>query len=363
MPQIGLQQFAEIMGNPYATDGQRAIAQALMTQQMQAMDPMRQLQMQQLQLQVQAMQNPQVDPMARLVTGAEAEAMGLPPGAYNVLPDGRVTQVADATAPAGGFRPATTEESAAFGGIPGQIGPDGRFYPVNAPSGMTIESDGQGGFRMVQGSGVGGGDVRFTEGQSRDNVYATRAEGALAALDGIDQTLTNRTELLAESVPLGFGRAIQTPEFQQARAAGREFLQASLRKDTGAAITTQEVEEYGSVYLPQPGDTPEMLAWRRTARQRALEALRSGMNAEQMETVTRALAASTPTAPPQMGGLMGAGDSQQPSAAPAQGQAQIPSIPQDAISQLLADPSDDAIREFDEVFGTGAARALVGVRR
>lgn len=321
MPQIGFQQFAEIMGNPYVTDGQRAIAQALMSQQMQAMDPMRQLQMQQLQLQVQAMQNPQAEPMARLVTGADAEAMGLPPGAYNILPDGRISQIADAPAALGGFRPATPEESAVFGGMPGQIGPDGRFYPVNAPSGMTIESDGQGGFRMVQGSGVGGGDVRFTEGQSRDNVYATRAEGALAALDGIDQTLTNRTELLAESVPLGFGRAIQTPEFQQARAAGREFLQAILRKDTGAAITTQEVEEYGSVYLPQPGDTPEMLAWRRTARQRALEALRSGMNADQMATVTRALAASTPSGPPSMGGLMGAGDGQQLSPAPAQGQA------------------------------------------
>jgi hypothetical protein len=116
MPQIGLQQFAEIMGNPYATDGQRAVAQALMQQQMQAADPLRQLQLQQAQLELEQARAPRQqapievggvlldpvtyqpifdsrEPPARLIVGAEAEAMGLPPGAYNMRSDGTVTAI------------------------------------------------------------------------------------------------------------------------------------------------------------------------------------------------------------------------------------------------------------------------------
>jgi len=84
-------QLAEIAGNPYANEGQRMIAQALIGQQIGGMDPMRQLQMQRMQMEMDMMGRP--EPGARLVTGAEAEAMGLPPGAYNVMPDGRVTAI------------------------------------------------------------------------------------------------------------------------------------------------------------------------------------------------------------------------------------------------------------------------------
>lgn len=70
---------------------------------------------------------------------------------------------------------------------------------------------------------------------------------------------------------------MQSPEFQQAQQAGKEFLQAILRKDTGAAITPQETAEYGSVYLPVPGDTPVVLEQKRVSRKRALEAINAGL--------------------------------------------------------------------------------------
>jgi len=53
------------------------------------------------------------------------------------------------------FRPATAEESALYGGVPGQMSSKGRFYPINLPSGMTIETDPSGGIKVVQGAGVG----------------------------------------------------------------------------------------------------------------------------------------------------------------------------------------------------------------
>lgn len=150
-----------------------------------------------------------------------------------------------------------------------------------APQGMTIESTPDGGFRLVQGAGAA--DRPFTEGQSKDLVYATRAEGALQALEPVADTLTSFGQRAAGIDPTGVVRgAVQTPEFQVAQQAGQEFLQAILRKDTGAAITAQEQELYGQTYLPQPGDGPEVLAQKRAARLRAIEAIRNGMTPLQL---------------------------------------------------------------------------------
>lgn len=188
------------------------------------------------------------------------------------------------------FRMATPEQAAAYGAQGGQFGPDGRFYPINPPSGMTIESDGQGGFRMVQGAGA----VRpLTESQSKDAVYATRAEGALTALEAAGpEALTDRTAVMADRTPLGIGRGIQSDQYQVARNAGDEFLQAILRKDTGAAITSQEMAEYGRTYLPQPGDGAAVLRQKSQARVRALEALKAGMPPAAILAQERALEAS-----------------------------------------------------------------------
>jgi len=69
----------------------------------------------------------------------------IPPGATPVEVDG-----------AKSFRRATPEEAAGYGATAGQIDEQtNRFYPINLPSGMTVESDGQGGIKVVQGAGVG----------------------------------------------------------------------------------------------------------------------------------------------------------------------------------------------------------------
>ena len=187
------------------------------------------------------------------------------------------------------FRRATAEEAAAYGAQGGQFGPDGRFYAVDVPQGMTIESDGAGGFRMVQGAGAGAAKP-FTEGQSKDVVYATRAQGALQVLEPVAETLTSLPSRMAESDPTGIIRGrVQSPEYQIARNAGDEFLQAILRKDTGAAITPSEQALYGVTYLPQPGDGPEVLAAKTTARQRAVAAINAGMSPAQIIAAEKAL--------------------------------------------------------------------------
>jgi hypothetical protein len=194
------------------------------------------------------------------------------------------------------FRLASPEEAAQYGATAGQFGPDGRFYPNDPPTGMSIESDGQGGFRMVQGPGAQ--NKPFTEGQSKDNVFSTRARGALPTLNQFEQQLTSLGNRALDMDPTGLARgALQNSDFQVAKSAGDEFLQAILRKDTGAAITTQEQELYGKTYLPQPGDGPEVIQYKRQARERAVAAIEAGMSPAQMVAQEQALMKSGGNAP------------------------------------------------------------------
>jgi hypothetical protein len=202
------------------------------------------------------------------------------------------------------FRRATPEEAAAYGAQGGQFGPDGRFYAVDVPQGMTIESDGAGGFRMVQGAGAAAAKP-FTEGQSKDVVFVTRAKGALQVLEPVANTLTSLPSQVSSMDPTGIiRRRVQSPEFQVAQNAGNEFLQAILRKDTGAAITSDEQALYGETYLPRPGDGPEVLAAKQAARQRAVAAIEAGMSPAQMIAQEKALSGSQPATPPAAGGVV-----------------------------------------------------------
>ena len=148
-----------------------------------------------------------------------------------------------------------------------------RVGGVKAPTGMSITTNPDGTVSVTQGP-TGGG--KMTELNSKDMVYATRAAGALPIIDSMGDALISLSESVGGQAPV-VGNYMKSPQYQQAEQAGKEFLQAILRKDTGAAITTQEINEYGTVYLPGPGDYPELLAQKKASRQRALQALAAGI--------------------------------------------------------------------------------------
>jgi hypothetical protein len=196
------------------------------------------------------------------------------------------------------FAPPTINPNDRFkvaGGTIFDLGAEGGPKPVGQGAmqeTMVLGPDGKP--IMVQGGP--GTTAKFTESQSKDNVYATRAEGALSRLEPVADALTSRAGVVGEAasgLTLGLSREMmQSDEFQLARQAGDEFLQAILRKDTGAAITADEQELYGKTYLPQVGDSPAVLAQKKVSRAGALEAIRAGMSQAQIEAVARADAAT-----------------------------------------------------------------------
>lgn len=144
--------------------------------------------------------------------------------------------------------------------------------------------------------GAAGGLPRLTEGQSKDLVYWRRGseandllsgEGGALGLDvnltptGGSQGLRGIADEAIRSLPfVGDSMAANyavSEGRQKAEQAAREFLSAILRKDTGAAITNQEMEIYGKTYLPQAGDSAGVLAQKAEARRIALQGIEAGM--------------------------------------------------------------------------------------
>ena len=166
-------------------------------------------------------------------------------------------------------------------------GPKPVFQAENLESGTVVYDPATG--NPVVSTGTAKPVKPFTEAQSKDVVFATRAQGALDVLDPVANALASVWERAVENDPTGLLRGFQSDEFQIASQAGLEFLQAILRKDTGAAITPQETASYGRTYLPEPGDNEAVLVAKKAARARAVEALKAGMSPAQILAQEKAL--------------------------------------------------------------------------
>lgn len=74
------------------------------------------------------------------------------------------------------------------------------------------------------------------------------------------------------SIPL-VGNMAVPPEYQQFDQASRDFINAALRRESGAVISPSEFENARLQYFPQPGDSPEVIAQKEANRNMAIETI------------------------------------------------------------------------------------------
>lgn len=132
-------------------------------------------------------------------------------------------------------------------------------------NGITVNPDG-----TVQ---IGGSNKPATEGQAKANIYAQRGERSNAILDRLENQGTELAQSLMSGVPLA-GNYLTTPAYKQYEQAQRDFINATLRQESGAVISDAEFANARKQYFPQPGDDPQTIAQKKANRQIAMQSIR-----------------------------------------------------------------------------------------
>jgi len=117
-------------------------------------------------------------------------------------------------------------------------------------------------------SGVDPSSINVKESEASSMIYGGRMEMAEATLSATEGVGTDLFQSLAAQVPI-FGNAIISPEFQQYDQARKNFVNAILRRESGAAIAESEFENANKQYFPQPFDDPATINQKRLNRQLA----------------------------------------------------------------------------------------------
>ena len=168
--------------------------------------------------------------------------------------------------------------------------------------------DNRGGVEISQ---VAGSQPRqkFTEAENKAAGFASRMEGANTALNSVmagpdgkvgtsdDYDPTGYWDATARGVPL-VGNALQSKEGQNYYQAMQDWVTANLRKESGAVIGVEEMENEITKYFPVPGDGPEVMAQKAESRRRAEAGMR-GAAGPAYDVVSKELEKTTPAAAPQ----------------------------------------------------------------
>jgi hypothetical protein len=109
--------------------------------------------------------------------------------------------------------------------------------------------------------------------------FADRMHSAGTLLDKHEQQgLNAMDQFLTRSpfVPSVIGNTIvgkTNPDYQMFDQAKRDFINAQLRRESGAVIGQDEFDNADKQYFPQPGDSPDVIVQKREARKLAIESM------------------------------------------------------------------------------------------
>ncbi|MFA6314985.1 MAG: hypothetical protein WC648_01265 [Candidatus Paceibacterota bacterium] len=115
----------------------------------------------------------------------------------------------------------------------------------------------------------GKSDVKLTSGQQAALGYANRVADANKIINDIGGNFTGLGSIVGGMIP----NTLKTSERQQFEQAQRNFINAVLRRESGAAVSPDEFDSARKQYFPQPGDQTEVLEQKQLNRERTLENL------------------------------------------------------------------------------------------
>jgi len=126
------------------------------------------------------------------------------------------------------------------------------------------------------GNPFGGG--KFNADQGKAAGFSDRmlqSEGILSGINGsggVGIKPPSHWNNIASQVPI-VGNSMVSGDFQKYDQARRDFVNAQLRRESGAAISSSEFDSAEKQYFPTPGDTPEVIKQKASNRRAAIEAM------------------------------------------------------------------------------------------
>jgi len=112
----------------------------------------------------------------------------------------------------------------------------------------------------------------LTEGQGNAATFSERMAQADKILADTQSAGLNPTNHFLAGVP-GVGNYLVSPEYQRYDQASRNFINATLRRESGASISPDEFDNARKQYLPQPGDSEKVLADKAQNRKTAVDGM------------------------------------------------------------------------------------------
>ena len=84
-------------------------------------------------------------------------------------------------------------------------------------------------------------------------------------------------------------RELQDPKYQKLDQAKRDFVNAVLRRESGAAINKDEFDNANVQYFPQPGDSPQVIEQKRQNRTNAIASMKASAGERALNEVQQQL--------------------------------------------------------------------------
>jgi len=154
-------------------------------------------------------------------------------------------------------------------------GPNGEILFISPD--QLLDAAGMKGGRA--GEGKRGGPLQITGGkptedQKKAKGFYDRTIAADAILSDPKISAAGQGSFDKTVSGLPGSQYITSTEFQQFSQAQRDFINATLRRESGAAISESEFENARQQYFPQPGEPKEVVEQKAAARRRVIQSLK-----------------------------------------------------------------------------------------
>lgn len=159
-----------------------------------------------------------------------------------------------------------------------RIMPDGTSVPVNTGSG-TARAGNAGGAEPNNPFAPAG---KQTEGQANASLYVGRMFNSekilrdpksVSAATSTVQRAIDRAPVVGSSGMTGLGNYVQGEDYQKFDQAQRDFINATLRRESGAVISDAEFDNARKQYFPRPGDSKEVIEQKKRNRMYAIKGI------------------------------------------------------------------------------------------